>query len=192
MPKTQEEKKQQEQKRQEVLLKLATQSIYGNNNEAMRLRDVVAIWERVNELMSVTKISNENAVSALNKAVGFGRLYGKGKPIVSFSWSSCLKRITAIVREKCSCCGTLIETADILKDYTEPDAENEFFPDDDTGTCLTDIRKFYHQKEVVMADGSIGKTLVHKSKTYYAMCYACVSKQVEKDAEAGLFKFDDM
>jgi hypothetical protein len=81
MPKTAEQKKQQENQRQEALLELATEIHTG---KPIKMCDVVLIYERVRKLMSVTKISNENAIKYLKNP--FQSDDGIGTSLIGTRW----------------------------------------------------------------------------------------------------------
>ena len=172
MPKTAEQKKQQENQRQEALLELATEIHTG---KPIKMCDVVLIYERVRKLMSVTKISNENAIKYLNKAMIAGGDY-HGEPIAQFSWDDCGKVIMSRTREKCSCCDTIFKMMDGHKLYVKHDDQNPFDSDDGIGTSLIGTRWYVDKEKLVdweKGPNGFPVTIKLGLKKTYGKCKKC-------------------
>jgi len=187
-PKTTEEKKQQEQLRQETLLELATEIHTG---KPIQMCDVALIWERVKKLMSVTKITNENAIKYLNKAMVDGGNY-YDEPIAVFKWDETQKMILSKTREKCSCCENVVTKWEGQKYYVKSDAENKFESDDGVGTSLIETR-WYVDKNLLVDWEKNAKPNVPSYplrikigvKKFYGKCGACIEPSMGEKNKSG-------
>ena len=187
-PKTTEEKKQQEQLRQETLLELATEIHTG---KPIQMCDVALIWERVKKLMSVTKITNENAIKYLNKAMVDGGNY-YDEPIAVFKWDETQKMILAKTREKCSCCENVVTKWEGQKHYVKSDAENKFESDDGVGTSLIGMRWYVDKKLLIDWEKhkvpnvpSYPLNVKIGVKKFYGKCGNCIEPSMGETNQSG-------